>query len=73
MIKYGFKIRTRSGMLVDHLAVAARDRAAAEQKVNKMYHHCEILECQELRPPAARDDSLDLEDVIALIGRQEQS
>ena len=45
MNKYGFRIRTRSGMTVDNLMVQARDRAEAERKIHQIYQHCEILEC----------------------------
>ncbi len=48
----------------------ARDRAEAERKINQIYRQCEILECQEVTP--TRRQGLDLEDVIALINKQEQ-
>jgi ATP:corrinoid adenosyltransferase len=51
--------------------VQARDRAEAEQKINQIYHHCEILECHELTP-TLKKESLDLEDVVALINKQQQ-
>ena len=38
MNKYGFRIRTRAGSLVENLQVQARDRAEAEQKINQIYH-----------------------------------
>ena len=68
MIKFGFKIKTRGGMVVDSLMIAARDRAQAEAKVIQIYHHCEILECHELRP-MVKEDGIDLENVINLIGK----
>ena len=71
MNKYGFKIRTRGGSLVENLQVQAPDRAEAEQKINQIYHQCEILECQEVTP-TIRKESLDLEDVVALINKQQQ-
>ena len=37
MIKFGFKIKTRSGTVVDNLTFAARDRADAERKVEQIY------------------------------------
>ncbi|HEY7744583.1 MAG TPA: hypothetical protein VIA19_16195 [Burkholderiales bacterium] len=69
MNKYGFKIRTRGGSVVENLQVQARDRAEAEEKIRQIYHQCEILECQEITP-TLRKEGLDLEDVIALIGKQ---
>ena len=32
MIKFGFKIKTRGGMVVDNLQIGARDQAEAERK-----------------------------------------
>lgn len=58
-------------MLVENLMVQARDRAEAENKIGQIYHHCEILECQELAP-VTKGETLDLEDMISLIGRQEE-
>ncbi len=70
MLKYGFKIKTRGGMIVDNLMVAGRDRAEAEHKLNQIYHNCEILECQEAKQLVTRDEAMDIETVFALIGRQ---
>jgi hypothetical protein len=70
MNKYGFRIRTRTGMVVENLQVHARDRAEAEQKIHQIYHHCEILQCHEVTP-TLRKEGLDLSDVVALINRQE--
>ena len=43
----------------------------AEHKINQVYHHCEILECQEVTP-TLKKEGLDLEDVISLINKQEE-
>ena len=69
MTKYGFKIRTRGGMMVENLQVHARDRDEAERKITQIYHQCEIVECQELTP-AAKAGGVDFEDVIALINKE---
>jgi hypothetical protein len=69
MIKFGFRIRTRSGLPVDNLVVHARDQAEAERKIAKMYLHCEILECRTLSAPP-KEDPTDLEKIISLIARQ---
>ncbi len=71
MNKYGFRIRTRGGSVVENLQVHARDRAEAEQKINQIYHHCQILDCQELTP-TLKKEGLDLEDVISLINKQDE-
>ncbi len=69
MNKYGFRIRTRSGGMVENLQVHARDRAEAETKIGQVYRNCEILECHEVTP-TLKKEGLDLEDVIALINKQ---
>ena len=69
MMKFGLKIRTRSGLPVDNLVVHARDQAEAERKITQMYMHCEILECQQIET-ATRNDAIDLDGIISLISRQ---
>jgi len=70
MNKYAFRIKTRSGGLVDNLQVQARDRAEAEGKITQIYRHCEILECQETTPTLKKEGP-DLDDVLALINKQQ--
>lgn len=69
MMKFGLKIRTRSGLPVDNLVVHARDQSEAERKITQMYMHCEILECRQIQT-APRDDATDLDGIISLISRQ---
>jgi hypothetical protein len=69
LFKFGFRIRTRSGLPVDNLVVHARDQAEAERRISQMYMHCEIIECKQLQT-AARDEGSDLENIISLISRQ---
>ena len=69
MIKFGFKIKTRSGTVVDNLMFAARDRADAERKVTQIYHQCEILECREMQQ-TIREEGFDLESAINLISKE---
>lgn len=69
MVKFGFRIKTRGGMLVENLQVTARDRAEAERKLEQIYHRCEVIECMEIRPPV-KEESFDLESAINLIGKE---
>jgi hypothetical protein len=66
--KYGFRIRTRVGLVVDNLLIPGRDAAEAERKLRQIYRDCEILDrvCQQT---AARAAPASYEDVIALITR----
>ena len=50
IIKYGFRIRTRSGLIVDNLLIHGRDEIDAERKLRQMYQHCKILECTVHQP-----------------------
>jgi hypothetical protein len=71
MKKFGFRIRTRGGSLVDHLTIQGRDLAEAESKLRQVYHHCVILESREIAEAAAADAS-DFEGVISLIADEER-
>ena len=73
MIKFGFKIKTRGGTVVDNLNFAAHDRADAERKITQIYHHCEILECHEVQAASMKEEALDLERAINLIGKEPNS
>jgi hypothetical protein len=55
MTKFGFRIRTRSGLPVDNLVVHARDQVEAERKPLQS---------------ANRDEGNDLDNIISLISRQ---
>jgi hypothetical protein len=46
--KFGFRIRTRSGLTLNHLKIHAVDAGEARRKLEQMYPYCEVLEC---RPP----------------------
>lgn len=69
MMKFGFKIKTRGGMIVENLVVQAHARDEAETRIRQIYHHCKILDCAEITKEA-RGDGLDLEGAISLISKQ---
>ena len=48
MKKFGFRIRTRGGSVVDNLTIQGRDREEAERKLRQVYHHCTVLEAREV-------------------------
>lgn len=43
--KYGFRIKTRLGLVVDNLVIHGADESDAERKLRQMYHGCEVIEC----------------------------
>ncbi|HET6720494.1 MAG TPA: hypothetical protein VFH22_12645 [Rhodocyclaceae bacterium] len=70
VVKFGFRIRTRSGSTVDHLAIHGKDLEDASRKLRQMYQHCEVLaswaEPTQLRTPL-RPAGQSFEDVVDLI------
>ena len=76
--KFGFRIRTRQGLVVEHLMVRGRDEADAERKLRQMYLHCEILERSvmqpavmqpSLAPPSGAPDGTSFEEIVSLISK----
>jgi len=65
-VKYGFRIRTRTGMVVDNLTIHGRDEADAERKLRQMYLHCQVLECRTVGG-ARNADPVSFEDVVSLV------
>lgn len=66
-MKYGFRIRTRSGAIVDNLMIFGRDEPEAERKLRQMYMGCEILETRNVASGGARSVPVSYEDVVDLI------
>lgn len=64
--KYGFRIRTKAGAVVDNLLIFAVDAAAAEVKLRRMYPGCEVLAARTVPPPAP-SGAVSYEDVVDLI------
>jgi len=76
--KFGFRIRTRQGLVVEHLMIHGRDEADAERKLRQMYLHCEILERSVMQPatmqpslasPSGSADGTSFEEIVALISK----
>jgi hypothetical protein len=65
-VKYGFRIRTRTGMVVENLTIHGRDEADAERKLRQMYLHCQVLECRTVGA-ARKVDPIAFEDVVSLV------
>lgn len=66
-MKYGFRIRTRSGAVVDNLLIFGRDETEAERKLRQMYMGCEILEKRNVASGAPRSGPVNYEDIVDLI------
>jgi hypothetical protein len=70
MLKFQFKVRTRTGSVVENLNVQGVDRADAERKLLQMYRGAEILEGLD-HGSALRDEQADLASILSLISRQD--
>jgi hypothetical protein len=67
-VKYAFRIRTRTGMVVENLAIHGREEAHAQRKLLQMYPHCQILECRSLAAPA-KPDAASFEEAVSLVAK----
>ena len=63
--RYGFRIRTKYGLLVENLVIHGRDEADAERKLRQMYQHCQVLEC--IVVVSRKSDTPSFEDVVSLL------
>lgn len=67
--KYGFRIRTRTGMQVDNLMIHGRDLADARRKLEQMYRHCEVLETRTVAMSRRLEAAAAFEEALALTGK----
>lgn len=67
--KYAFRIRTRTGMVVENLTIHGREEADAQRKLLQMYPHCHVLECRALGAPAKPAATATFEEVISLVAK----
>jgi hypothetical protein len=64
--KFGFRIRTRQGLIVENLMIHGRDEADAERKLRQMYLHCQILD-RSIQGGTAKPAPMSFEDVVSLV------
>ena len=65
--KYGFRIRTRSGAVVDNLLIYGKNEPDAERKLRQIYLGCEIIEAKRLVTQPQRSNPISYEEVVDLI------
>lgn len=64
--KFGFKVRTRNGAIVEKVLINGESEADARSRLMKMYYHCEVLETwRESHAPKLAGASF--EDVVDLM------
>ena len=62
MVRYGFKIRTKTGQRVENIQIMAATLGDAERRLRQMYLQCEIIECREQSVPG-RIEPAEIENV----------
>jgi hypothetical protein len=65
--KFAFRIRVRSGAIVDRLTISGNDASAAERKLRQIYHGCVIIEVRELDSQSLHGGAFTYEEVVDLI------
>ncbi|MBI5936403.1 MAG: hypothetical protein HY850_00985 [Betaproteobacteria bacterium] len=65
--KYGYRIRTRSGVTVDNLVIQGRDEPEAQQKLMRMYPGCMVIETRDIRPACNTNVCSSFEDVVDVL------
>jgi hypothetical protein len=66
MSKFGFRIRTRHGLIVENLLIQGRDESDAERKLRQMYLHCQILD-RTVQESTNRTVRANFEDIVSLV------
>jgi len=61
--KFIFKIRIRSGVVLENLQIPAVSQKAAERNIKEMYLKCDILEVEQIE----QHQIINYEDVLDLI------
>jgi len=69
LTKFGFRIRTRMGLVVENLLIPGRDAEEAERKLMQIYRGCVVLDRTCHRATAKPLPVTTYEDVISLITR----
>lgn len=64
--KFGFRIRTRNGAVVEQLFINGQDEAEALRRLQQMYHHCQVLACWRVQT-AGPGVHASFEDVVDLL------
>lgn len=65
--KYGFRVRTRNGAVVDRVLIHASSEDEARARLGKMYQHCEILSSwrETLSAPISGSSFEELVDILS--------
>lgn len=71
MLKFDFSVKTRDGLKVESVQIFGKDMQDAERKLRQMYHHCEVTSCREISTDKVLGQSVDIEDLLTVISKQD--
>jgi hypothetical protein len=71
MLKFEFSVKTRDGQKIESVVIHGKDMAEAERKLRQMYHYCEVTHCKTLYLDKTVGQSIEIEELLSLIARQE--
>ena len=71
MLKFDFSLKTRDGHQIINVQIQGKDLADAERKLHQMYRNCEVLTCTTTDADKNTSRSMDIEDLLTLIARQQ--
>lgn len=64
--KFGFRIRTRNGAVVEQLFINGKDEEEAVRRLQQMYRQCQVLACWRVQA-AGPNVHASFEDVVDLL------
>jgi hypothetical protein len=71
MLKFDFSVKTRGGQKVESIQIYGKDLPDAERKLRQMYRHCEVMHCKTIDLDKTIGQSMDIEEVLTLIAKQD--
>lgn len=73
MLKFVFSVKTRDGQKVENIQIQGNDVQDAERKLRQMYRYCEVMECKTINTDKVPFQSADIEEVLSLIAKHNES
>ena len=71
MLKFDFSLKTRDGHQIVNVQIQGKDLADAERKLHQMYRNCEVLSCATTDADKNISRTMDIEDLLSLIAKQQ--
>ncbi len=72
MPKFDFSVITRDGQNIDSIQIFGQDLPDAERKLRQMYRNCEITNYKAINSDRRFYQSIDIENVLTLISKDDK-